>query len=520
MAREAIQKIVVVGGGTAGWMTAAALSSVLRNKRCQIELVESEQIGTVGVGEATLPHLRFFNQRLGIDEHEFMRETHATYKVGIEFANWGRVGDAYIHPFGDYGQKIRGIDFHHYWLRSRALGQSNDIGEYSFPVVAARLGRFDYPDADPRSILSSFSYAFHLDAHLYAQYLRAYSEELGVIRTEGQVVDVVQNPESGFIESLDLDGGKRVEGDFFVDCTGFRGLLIEQTLQAGYEHWQHWLPCDRAIAIPSEPSGDPPPFTRATATDAGWRWRIPLQHRTGNGIVYSSEYMDDETALENLMQGLDGKPVAEPNPLRFATGKRKVSWDKNCVAIGLAAGFLEPLESTGIHLIQLGIMKLIEFFPDKDCDPVLSGEFNRTMAMEINRIKDFLILHYTATERTDTEFWKYCKDMQKPEDLDRRIQMFRRTAHVSGYEEGLFLEPSWVAVFLGQRVIPSEYDTRVDSSDERQFLARMDNVRKTIRAAAESMPTHATTIARTCSTEGNLQGHYPPASMDLYRTFR
>ena len=483
-------------------------------------MVESEQIGTVGVGEATLPHLRFFNQRLGIDEHEFMRETHATYKVGIEFANWGRVGDAYLHPFGDYGQKLRGIGFHHYWLRSRALGQSNDIGEYSLPVVAAQLYRFDYPDADPRSILSSFSYAFHLDSSRYAKYLRGYSEKNGVTRTEGRVVDVAQNPESGFIESVVLDGGKHVAGDLFIDCSGFRGLLIEQTLNAGYEHWRHWLPCDRAIAIPSESNGEPPPNTRATATDAGWRWRIPLQHRIGNGIVYCSDFMDDDAALENLLQGLDGKAIADPNPLKFATGRRRSMWDKNCVAIGLSAGFLEPLESTGIHLIQLGIMKLIEFFPEKDCDPVVSGAFNRVMAMEINKIKDFLILHYNATERTDTEFWNYCHNMRIPDELRRRIELFKDSGHVSAYEEGLFLEPSWVAVYLGQRVMPSSYDTRVDTIDEHQFVMRMHRLRQTIRAAARSMPTHAATIAKTCSTDRGRQDCYPPASMDLYRTYR
>ncbi len=449
-----------------------------------------------------------------------MRETHATYKIGIEFANWGRVGDAYLHPFGDYGQKLRGIEFHHYWLRSKALGHSGDIGEYSLPVVAAALGRFDYPDADPRSILSSFSYAFHLDSSLYARYLRRYSEAHGVVRTEGRVVDVALNPESGFIESVLLDGGKHVTGDIFVDCSGFRGLLIEQALEAGYEQWQQWLPCDRAIAIPSVPNGDPPPNTRATATNAGWRWRIPLQHRTGNGIVYSSEFMDDDAALENLLDGLDGEALADPNPLRFVTGRRKVMWDRNCIAIGLSAGFLEPLESTGIHLIQLGIMKLMEFFPDKDCDPVVSSEFNRVMAMEINRIKDFLILHYSATERADTPFWDYCRNMSRPADLERRIELFKDCGHVSAYEEGLFLEPSWVAVYLGQRVFPSSYDTRVDALDESEFLGSMDKVRRAIRAAAESMPSHTETISRTCTCDGGPEDRYPPASMDLYRTFR
>ncbi len=449
-----------------------------------------------------------------------MRETHATYKVGIEFANWGREGDAYIHPFGDYGQKLRGIGFHHYWLRARALGHAGEIGEYSLPVVAAQLGKFDYPDSDSQSILSSFSYAFHLDSHLYAGFLRGYAEGQGVVRTEGRIVDAVQDGESGFIKSVVLDSGNHVSADFFVDCSGFRGLLIEQTLRAGYERWQHWLPCDRAIAVPSEPVGDPVPYTRATATTAGWRWRIPLQHRIGNGIVYSSEFLDDDAALEILLRELDGPAIADPNRLRFTTGKRRKMWDKNCAAIGLSAGFLEPLESTGIHLIQLGIMKLIEFFPERDCDPIVAGEFNRVMDMEIHRIKDFLILHYNATERTDTEFWNYCRNMHIPAELEHRIQLFRDSGHVSSYQEGLFLEPSWVAVFLGQRVLPRNHDSRVDIQDGQQFLARMGRLRETIRAAAESMPDHSATISRTCSLTGAAEDYYPPASMDLYRTFR
>jgi len=490
----AVQKVIIVGGGTAGWMTAAALSHLFKDLDCQITLIESEQIGTVGVGEATLPHLRYFNQRLGIDEPEFMLKTNASYKLGIEFENWGRLGDAYIHPFGDFGKQVNTIPFHHYWLKARKHGSELPIGAYSLPVVAAAKGRFDYPAQDPNSLLSTFSFAYHIDAGLYAKYLRTYSESRGALRVEGRVESVQQDPESGFICSVTMDNGDIISGDLFVDCSGFRGLLIEQTLSTGYEDWNHWLPCDRAVAIPCAKYEDPLPYTRATADRAGWRWRIPLQHRTGNGHVYCSDFMSDDEAANSLLRGLDGEPEAEPNFLKFHTGRRKKMWNKNCVAIGLSAGFLEPLESTGIHLIQLGIMKLIEYFPNKAIDSVFASEFNRVMKMEIERIKDFLILHYNATERDDSEFWNYVRNMSLPEELQRKINLFKSSAHVVKYQEGLFLEPSWIAVYLGQGVFPNRYDPRVDRYSAQDIKLQLTTLRQSIDTAAEAMPKHIQAI--------------------------
>ncbi len=529
---DAVQNIVIVGGGTAGWMTAAALSHLLKSSSiaqgsssaegsslaegsCKITLIESEQIGTVGVGEATLPHLRFFNQRLGIDEPEFMQATNATYKLGIEFANWGQQGDAYIHPFGDFGQPVNGVPFHHYWLKSKQHGNDHSIGDYSLPVVAAAQERFDFPSQDPNSLLATYSFAYHLDAGLYAKYLRGYSEERGVTRQEGLVESVQQDSESGFITSVTLKNGVQVDGDLFIDCSGFRGLLIEQALETGYEHWKHWLPCDRAVAIPCEKEEQPLPYTRATADRAGWRWRIPLQHRTGNGHVYCSDFMSDDEALDSLQKGLDGKPFAEPNFLRFNTGRRKKMWNKNCVAIGLSAGFLEPLESTGIHLIQLGIMKLIEFFPNKQVDSAFSSEFNRVMQMEIERVKDFLILHYHATERDDTEFWNYVRTMSVPEELRRKMDLFKQTGHVVKYQEGLFLEPSWVAVYLGQRFLPQRYDTRVDGFSVADMQAQLDKLRVEVLNSVQAMPLHKDAIA---GLENQLNDGWKNTDMSLYGT--
>ncbi len=511
-----IQRVVIVGGGAAGWMTAAALSTLFKKRPLSVELIESEQIGVVGVGEATLPHLRFFNQRLGIDEPDFMRSTQATYKLGIEFANWGRLGDAYIHPFGEFGRSINGVAFHHYWLRLRQAGRERDIGEFSLPVAAAGKDRFAYPDSDPTSVLSSYSYAYQLDASLYARYLRACSESRGVKRHEGIVTRVKQHTETGFIESLVLRDGREIGGELFIDCSGFRGLLIEQTLAAGYEHWRHWLPCDRAIAVASENVGRIPPYTRAVAESSGWRWRIPLQHRIGNGHVYSSDHTSDDEALRVLLDSLDGDAVSEPNRLRFATGRRKQMWLKNCVAIGLSAGFLEPLESTGIHLIQLAIMKLVEFFPDTDFEPLNAVEFNRTMRMEIERIRDFLVLHYTATERDDSEFWNRCRTLEQPESLKRSVALFRRFGHVMRYAGGLFLEPSWVAVYLGQRLVPLHYDPRVDSYRLDTLSAQLTRLKGLIRQAAESLPDHAAAL-RHYQRPGAAADGWRQTAMNLYR---
>lgn len=509
---NAVRNISIIGGGTAGWMTAAALAKVLEDTSCVITLVESEQIGTVGVGEATLPHLRYFNQRLGIEEPEFMQRVNATYKLGIEFVNWGQQGDAYIHPFGDFGSPINGIPFHHYWLHARNQGLQNPIGDYSLPVAVCQQNKFAFPAQD-NSLESTYSFAYHIDAGLYAKYLREYCEARGVIRQEGKVIKVNQDAETGFVSSVEIDSGVTVQGDLFVDCSGFRGLLIEQTLNTGYEHWKHWLPCDRAVAIPCKTSEQPIPYTRATADKAGWRWRIPLQHRVGNGHVYCSDFISDDEAERSLREGLDGEPEAEANFLRFSTGRRKQMWNKNVVAIGLSGGFLEPLESTGIHLIQLGIMKLIEFFPNKQMDNAYVSEFNRVMRMEIERIKDFLILHYNATERDDTEFWNYVRTMSLPDELQRKMDLFRRTGHVVKYQEGLFLEPSWVAVYLGQRALPCAVDSRVERFDLAQIQPQLDKLKAQIDASVNAMPNHMQAIRDLDDPNNDGWKH---ASMNLY----
>lgn len=487
---KAIKRIVIVGGGTAGWMTAAALSHRLQRLPVSITLVESEEIGTVGVGEATVPHIRFFNKRLGIDEADFMRRTSATFKLGIEFRNWARKGDSYIHPFGVFGEEIEGVGFHHLWSRFARAGGQDPIEAFSLPVIAARMDRFAHPHPDPESVLSTFSYAYQFDATLYAAYLRAYAEEHGVVRREGRVTDTSQNGETGFVESIALQDGAVIEGELFIDCSGFRGLLIEQALQVGYEDWSNWLPCDRAVAVPSEAQGPLSPYTRATALDAGWAWRIPLQHRVGNGHVYCSHYVSDEAAQNALLAQLDGASQAEPRFLKFNTGKRLRQWDRNVVAIGLSAGFLEPLESTSIHLIQLAIGRLLDLFPDRDWDPFCAAEYNRLMDLEYERVRDFLILHYHATERTDTPFWNYVRTMPIPDSLAHRMATFRKRGIVVNYRDGMFLDASWIAVYIGQRVIPEAADPRTESTSDSSLMLRLSEMKHEYAKIAATLPMH------------------------------
>ncbi|MEP3226141.1 MAG: tryptophan halogenase family protein [Parasphingorhabdus sp.] len=488
--RQAIKEIIIVGGGTAGWMTAAALAHKLSGTDTTITLIESEEIGTVGVGEATLPHIRFFNQTLGIDEATLMARTSATFKLGIEFCDWGKIGDRYIHPFGDYGESIGPAAFHHYWARMQASGDADSLDDYSYPVRAAEANRFMLPDPDPRSIFSTFSYAFQFDASQYAAFLSKFAQQKGVRRIEGKIVNARSDSLTGNILSVSLENGQDIEGDFFVDCSGFRGLLIEQQLQTGYDDWSHYLPCNRAIAVPCEASDPIGPYTRATARTAGWQWRIPLQHRIGNGHVYCSDYISDDEAAAQLMDNLEGPPLSDPRQLYFKTGKRRQLWNKNCVAIGLSGGFLEPLESTSIHLIQSGITYLIELFPDQKCAPLDVQEYNRVMDLEFDRIRDFLVLHYVANQRDDAPMWRDLREMAWPDSLREKIEAFRGRGIIPQYAHGLFLPASWLAVFAGQNIVPERYDPRVDKMTSEEIAARFSLLREKISNAVENTGSH------------------------------
>lgn len=514
MTNKQLEQIVILGGGTAGWMTAAALARVIDPKQTRIRLIESEQIGTVGVGEATVPHLRAFNEMLGIDEHEFMIRTQATFKLGIDFVGWGGVNNSYVHPFGAHGVSADDFSFHHQWLFARSRGLSTAFDDYSFGVVAAKQDRFAYPQADPSSVYSSFSYAYHIDAGLYAAFLREYSEARGVERTEGRIVTVKTDPDTGFIDALHLEDGSSIEGDLYIDCSGFRSLLMGEALNVGFEDWSHWLPCDSAVAAPSE--GDrqkrPRPYTISTADSAGWRWQIPLQHRTGNGYVYSSAYLSDQQAEEALLQNLPGKALAQPRILRFKAGRRKKSWHKNCIAIGLSSGFLEPLESTSIYLIQLGIYKLVELLPDRDFDPVNEREFNRLMEDEYQKIRDFLILHYTLNNRNDSDFWRYCTQMPLPDSLQEKMSLFKKTGKVVEYQNGMFMAPSWLAVYLGQGLFPERVDPRLARYAPESIDQQLQKMADYLTKAAQTLPSHAEALASLGSGPRNSL----PAQMSLY----
>ncbi|NII09436.1 tryptophan halogenase family protein [Oleiagrimonas sp. C23AA] len=494
-----VKNIVVVGGGTAGWMAAAALSKVL-DRSYHIELVESEDIGTVGVGEATVEHLKLFNQLLEIEEGEFVRATQATFKLGIQFNDWGALGDSYVHGFGSIGTELGLLPFHQYWLKAHHMGKAGPLGRYSLNTLAAERGRFmvSAKDVPANSPLANIGHAYHFDAGLYARYLRAYAEKRGVKRTEGRVVSVQQHGESGFIESVTLESGRVVEGDLFIDCTGFRGLLIEQTLHAGYEDFSHWLPCDRAVAMPCERTGPPTPYTRSNAREAGWQWRIPLQHRVGNGHVYCSQYMSEDEATASLLSQLDGKALGEPRQIRFTTGMRRKFWDKNVVALGLASGFMEPLESTSIFLIQSGIVRLMQLFPRLGMSETLIGRYNEQAITEFERIRDFLILHYKATTRDDSPFWRYCRDMPIPDSLAENMRLFAESGLFFREGDELFAHLSWVQVMIGQGIVPSGYHPFVDQLSERDLLGFIQNVGSVVERCVNAMPPHQDFIDRNC----------------------
>ncbi len=497
-APAALKSIVIVGGGSAGWMTAAALSQAV-GRSCAITLVESEAIGTVGVGEATIPPIRHFNQRLGIDEATFVRETQGSFKLGIEFVDWGKLGHSYFHPFGQYGAEFDSVPFYHHWMREWLEGRiEGPIDDFSMCWAMAKAGKFAHPSPDRRLIQSTFDYAYHFDAGLYAAYLRRFAEARGVTRLEGKVVDVSLRGEDGFIEAVTLDSGARIEGEFFIDCSGFRGLLIEEALHAGYDNWQHWLPCDRAVAVPCE-RGEFTPYTRSTAREAGWQWRIPLQHRTGNGYVHCSQFISEDEAAEVLLANLDGKALADPRPLRFVTGKRKAFWDRNCVAIGLSAGFMEPLESTSLHLIQYGILRLLALLPDNTMSQLLAREYNAQTSKEYELIRDFLILHYKACQRDDSELWRYCAAMPIPDSLQYKIDHFRSHGMLVADGQELFANPSWIAVYLGQGIVPQRAPALASMRPDVPVAERLRQVRHAMDEATATMPLHGEFIARHCA---------------------
>ncbi len=489
-------RICILGGGSAGWMTAAALASKFHRVGADLTLIESDQIGTVGVGEATLPHIRFFNRTLGIDERTFMKSTEATFKLGIEFCDWGKKGDRYIHPFGDYGLPVDGLDFHQAWLKLRQAGKAHRIDDYSFPILAAEEDRFKIPEGDVNEVGSNFGYAYQFDSSLYAKFLRGFSEARGVKRVEGRVVDIKLGATTGHVEALTLENGLQVEADVFVDCSGFRGVLIEQTLETGYDDWSEWLPCNRAVAIPCESHGELSPYTRATARTCGWQWRIPLHHRTGNGHVYCSDFISDDEATAQLLGSLEGTPLADPNQLYFKTGRRKKFWNRNVVSIGLSAGFLEPLESTSIHLIQEGITTLIELFPSEGVNSLDVDEYNRRMGLNFERVRDFLLLHYIATQRDDSEMWRHFRALKLPDSLEERLQAWLSRGHIPAYEFGVFLPPSWLAVMMGQNLMPTDHDPRVDRYDATDLHQRLEAIRMDTRAAVSATPRQADFLAQ------------------------
>jgi tryptophan halogenase len=488
-------RVVIAGGGSAGWMTAAALSNARPD--CHITLIESEEIGIVGVGEATIPPIRKFNQALGLDEFDFMRRTKGSYKLGIQFVDWVEPGRRYFHPFGTYG---RAFDFAHllyFWHQAQRQGSaSSSLDEYCMAWEAASQARFAPPLSDPRNVLSTYDYAFHFDASLYAAYLREISECRGVVRLEGRIVDA-RLGESGEVESLRLQDGRDVPGELFIDCSGFRGLLIENALHTGYDDWSHWLPCDRAAAVPCESVGELLPYTRSTARTAGWQWRIPLQHRIGNGYVYSSKFIDETAAADTLLRHLDGKALAEPRTLRFVTGRRRLGWNRNVVAIGLSSGFLEPLESTSLHLIQSSILRLLALFPARGIDPAARDEFNRIANGELERVRDFLILHYHLNRRADGELWRYCANMPIPDTLRESIELFRLHGKILTRPYEVFVPASWLAVHVGQLNMPEacEQPPQARPADSAKWLEKM---RANLHSEASRLPTHQQYIETHC----------------------
>jgi tryptophan halogenase len=495
-------RVVIAGGGTAGWMCAAGLTRLLPGTDYALTLIESDEIGTVGVGEATLPHIREFNTMLGLDEAEFMAATQASFKLGIEFVGWDKPGDRYVHPFGTFGERWGGVDFQHHWQRARAAGHdAGNFFDHSFAVAMCREGVFDLPNEDTRSIRSTFSYAYHFDAGLYAQFLRGWATQRGVRRVEGKIVDVARDPESGMVASVQLESGASIAGDLFIDCSGFRSLLLGGTMGVPWHDWSEWLPCDRAMAVPCTSIAGITPFTRCTAQTGGWTWRIPLQHRIGNGYVFSSNFCDEEQARETILGAIDGTPIADPRVLRFQAGRRARGWEGNVVAIGLSSGFLEPLESTSIFLIQAAVMDLANLMPSPGGppDPRLAAEFNRLFEVHYDRTRDFLVLHYTANAREGEPLWDHVRNMQLPDSLAHKIELFRASGRAPDYKLGLFSRDSWLAVLIGQGILPQAHDRLADRLPLDEVVDRLADLRQRIATNAAALPRHLEFIESYCA---------------------
>ena len=499
-----VRRVLIAGGGTAGWMTAACLSKTLGGV-LDIRLVESDEIGTVGVGEATIPTMLTFHQLLGLNEQDFMAETQATFKLGIRFENWRDIGQDYIHSFGTTGKDHWTAGFQHFWLKGRERRLAREFGQYCLELRAAEEGRFAHL---PRG---GMNYAYHLDATRYARYLRKFSEGFGVTRIEGRIDEVLQTGD-GDIRALRLADGQLLEADLFIDCTGLRALLIGQTLGARYEDWSHWLPCDSAVAVQTTATGPAIPFTRSIAHAWGWQWRIPLQQRVGNGLVYSSRHVGDEAARDALLANITGEPLVQPRFIKFKPGQREDVWRRNCVAIGLSSGFLEPLESTSIHLIQRGVIRLLQMFPTQGIRPTDVAEYNRQTRDEMEHIRDFIILHYKVTNRGDSDFWRYCRDMDVPGSLAHKIQLFRDTARVFRAPTELFAENSWIQVMLGQGIQPAQHHQIADLMGDVELNAFLEDMRQHIERTVAQLPTHADYVNGYCPAPATMTPTLTPAA--------
>jgi tryptophan halogenase len=492
-----IRRILILGGGTAGWMAAAGLAKSLAHMQVRIQLVECEQIATVGVGEATVPPIMDFIRQLGIDENEIVREIKATFKLGIAYRDWARLGDDYFHPFGPAGSGLGAVSFPAYWLKMFLAGRAARLEAYSIQSMAAAHGKFERPVHAPNNPLNKITYALHFDAALFARYLRRFAEARGVTRTEGKVERVSLHPESGFIESVTLENGQTIGADLFIDCSGFHALLIGQALNAGYEDWSKWLPCDRALVVQTGQDEPPAPYTLVTARDAGWQWRIPLQHRVGNGHVYSSAFMSDEAAHGILLAHVQGERLNDPIPIRFAPGRRTKAWSKNCVALGLSSGFLEPLEATSIHMIQRGLAMLLKFFPSRNFEQADIERYNKTLEFEFGRVRDFLLLHYTQTERQGP-FWEHCRSIPLTDSLQEKVSLFRSHGRILREDSELFPSQSWLSVMIGQNIVPRDYDPMTDSLDAANINARLDDIRASVKRCVDAMPRHQDFIKEIC----------------------